>query len=184
MQLIKKPFVFARHAQSSDNAAGKIGGSTDSPLSNLGVLQAKAARPYLDRPWSAIYTSDLMRTIQTAELASPRHTLTQMTELRERHWGVFEGQPIMDDMNYFETPPEGEPWSDFLERTVNAVNTILLAHEAPLIIAHSGIYRALQHVISGSPYGPRIGNADPVLITPNTNTSHGWDIIPFKGQLL
>lgn len=184
MPLVNKAFVFARHAQSTCNAAAKIGGATDSPLSTEGRQQAQAARVLLNRSWSGICTSDLLRTIQTAELAVPHMGQHHFSTLRERNWGALEGQPIDNNLNYFQTPPDGESWQDFLARTIDCVNTILLTFDTPLIIAHSGTYRALQHAIFGSPFGTRIGNVDPVFFRPNSRAPQGWDILPLQGHIL
>ncbi|MCW4630388.1 MULTISPECIES: histidine phosphatase family protein [Marinomonas] len=73
MTLIPKPFVFARHAQSEFNAAFRIGGFTDSPLSETGIQQAKDAAPILSAiDWSLVATSTLQRTQETALHAVPK----------------------------------------------------------------------------------------------------------------
>ncbi|WCN08932.1 histidine phosphatase family protein [Marinomonas mediterranea] len=183
MHLIRKSFVFARHAESEMNAIGKIGGSTDSNLSDVGRQQAKDASSLLDRPWSQVCTSTLKRTIQTAELAAPGQSLKHFSELCERDWGVLEQTPIPDSLDYFQTPSQGETWDDFYERVIKGINLIISDYNCPLIIAHSGVYRAINHCLYGSPQGLRIGNISPILIAPILGTQE-WDVSPLEGHEL
>jgi broad specificity phosphatase PhoE len=86
--------VIIRHGQSQGNAEGRFGGHTDTPLSPRGRRQAEATATALaSEKFSAIYSSDLPRAIETA---SPLAKLTGVplitTEaLRERSVGVMEG---------------------------------------------------------------------------------------------
>jgi len=180
MQLIRRPFVFMRHGETPFNQAQLIGGITDSPLTQVGCAQAITAGKVLEHPWSIVATSTLKRTIQTAKNALPNHSLTQIVELGERNWGDLEGQPIIDPMVYENTPANGESWLAFQNRVLLAINTLLEQYPTPLIVAHSGVYRVLCHIINGSPYGPRIGNATPYLFNPSADS--GWEITQYKGQ--
>ena len=86
--------VIIRHGQSQGNAEGRFGGHTDTPLSTRGKKQAEAtARALANEKFSAIYTSDLPRAIETATPLSKLAGIPlQTTEaLRERSVGVMEG---------------------------------------------------------------------------------------------
>jgi len=86
--------VIIRHGQSQGNAEGRFGGHTDTPLSARGKKQAEAtARALANEKFSAIYTSDLPRAIETATPLSKLAGIPlQTTEaLRERSVGVMEG---------------------------------------------------------------------------------------------
>lgn len=86
--------LLIRHGQSEGNAAGRFGGHTATPLSAKGREQAeKTARALAGESFSAIYTSDLPRAVETA---TPLAELTgldlQITDaFRERSVGVMEG---------------------------------------------------------------------------------------------
>ncbi|HEV7745070.1 MAG TPA: histidine phosphatase family protein [Pyrinomonadaceae bacterium] len=86
--------VIIRHGQSQGNAEGRFGGHTDTPLSPRGRKQAQAtAKALATEKFSAIYSSDLPRAIETA---SPLAQLTGVSlittdALRERSVGVMEG---------------------------------------------------------------------------------------------
>ena len=184
MTLMPKPFVFARHAQSEFNAALRIGGFTDSPLSEAGIQQAQQAAPILNAiEWSAVITSTLQRTQQTASYAVPNQVIHPYEQLKERNWGDLEGCPIEQQLAYEITPPNGESWQDFETRVLSALNEILSEHSWPLIIAHSGVYRVLNNVINGTPYCPRIGNVAPISFIPSQD-ENSWNITPFKGKFL
>lgn len=77
-----------RHGPTDWNAAGRIQGHTDIPLSDAGL--AKMARLRLPFTVTRTYCSPLLRARQTAQalmLANPVHD----TRLMEQHWGQWEG---------------------------------------------------------------------------------------------
>ncbi|WP_395309776.1 histidine phosphatase family protein [Mycobacterium sp. AMU20-3851] len=89
--------TFVRHAESQGNASGIIDTSVPGPhITELGVLQADAVAAALaadGRPYDAIYTSNMVRTSETAQ---PFAALTGLTPvalpgLREIGAGFFEG---------------------------------------------------------------------------------------------
>ncbi len=86
--------LLVRHGQSQGNAEGRFGGHTATPLSARGRRQAEAvARALVSKKITAIYSSDLLRAVQTAE---PLARLTGLeikrtTAFRERGVGVMEG---------------------------------------------------------------------------------------------
>lgn len=85
--------LLVRHGQSQGNAEGRFGGHTETPLSARGRRQADAAaRALASEKITAIYCSDLLRAVQTAE---PLARLTGLeirrtTAFRERSVGVME----------------------------------------------------------------------------------------------
>lgn len=86
--------VIIRHGQSQGNAEGRFGGHTDTPLSPRGRRQAQAtAKALASENFSAIYSSDLPRAIETASpLAELVGVPLETTDaLRERSVGVMEG---------------------------------------------------------------------------------------------
>ncbi len=57
-----------RHGQSAGNAEGRFGGHSPTPLSKLGHEQAEiTAKALAKERITAIYSSDLLRAVQTAE---------------------------------------------------------------------------------------------------------------------
>src|SRR4051794_4608727 len=86
--------LLIRHGQSAGNAEGRFGGHGTTPLSELGVRQAeKTAKVLANEGIDVIYSSDLLRAVQTAEplaelLNIPIH---KTAAFRERHVGVLQG---------------------------------------------------------------------------------------------
>ena len=64
--------ILVRHGESEWNRAGRIQGQVNSPLTNLGISQARAISDYLSGIFLnqelEIYSSPLKRAIQTAEI--------------------------------------------------------------------------------------------------------------------
>ena len=86
--------LLIRHGQSRGNAEGRFGGHTDTPLSARGRRQAEAlAKALVGEKFSAIYSSDLKRAVQTAEPLArvTRAKLITSDAFRERSVGVMEG---------------------------------------------------------------------------------------------
>ena len=90
-----------RHGESHMNTAGRIMSSTDLPLTDKGVEQAKAAREYLGSRvggcWDHVFSSNMKRAMQTAEIAGdlgqgwPKNGIVSTPLLREMVIGDLEG---------------------------------------------------------------------------------------------
>src|SRR5438270_11589840 len=86
--------LLVRHGQSQGNAERRFGGHSPSPLSELGHRQAEAAaRALASEGVTAVYSSDLLRAVQTAEpLARATGLEVKRTAaFRERGVGRMEG---------------------------------------------------------------------------------------------
>jgi len=86
---------FIRHGQTDWNAQGLIQGHADIPLNATGASQASHLGELLaDIPFSAAFSSDLVRARQTAELVlKPRSIpIVASSALRERSAGKMEGE--------------------------------------------------------------------------------------------
>lgn len=93
---------FVRHAETYLNYYGRVQGWSNAPLTDLGILDARrSGRGLKDIKFDAVYTSDLSRTIDTAELiieesqaTDPYQEIILMPEFRETFFGSFEGEKI------------------------------------------------------------------------------------------
>lgn len=177
--LVRRPFVFLRHGQSTRNLERRIGGQHDVALTSRGEDEARRARELLgDIDWSLKVSSPLQRAYRTAELALGRAPDRVVDGLMERHWGELEGKPIPDTIPYMSTPAGGESWEAFVARIATTLNTLLEEADTPLIVGHSGLVRAVRWLTSGSPSGPRSANAIPLWIAPQGEA--GWTIREFE----
>lgn len=92
-----------RHAQTYLNKYERMQGWSNAPLTQAGIEDCHASgRGLAHVKFDAVYTSDLQRTVDTAQiilsenLASSNLTITQMKEFREVFFGKFEGLPVSD----------------------------------------------------------------------------------------
>ncbi|OHV12186.1 histidine phosphatase family protein [Kushneria phosphatilytica] len=180
-----KPFVFLRHGETFHNRVRLIAGCLDVPLTPRGEAQARAARPLLERvAWSCVAVSPMFRARKTARLAVSTGTFCCHDDLRERHWGCWENQPIREPMPYFEHPATGESWEAFSGRVGQALVRVLNDFECPLIVAHSGVFRVIRALTQGSPLGPRVGNVEPILCRPPNAGHPHWRLEPLTADVL
>lgn len=90
---------FVRHGETYLNKYKKMQGWSDSPLTENGeAIARKTGEKLKNIPFSAIYTSDLGRTIQTAQLilkenlSAESKKIQPMKEFRETFFGSFEAE--------------------------------------------------------------------------------------------
>jgi len=81
-----------RHGETEWNAAGRIQGQADVPLSDNGRRQALLLRERLaGAGFDHLYASDLVRSEETARLVFPGVALRLDRRLQEQHVGEFDG---------------------------------------------------------------------------------------------
>ena len=88
--------IFVRHGQSESNLHRVFTGHSNARLTALGREQARRTAEYLrDFPITAIYASDLERTMDTAAPTAKMHGLPILPDaaLREIYAGQWEGKP-------------------------------------------------------------------------------------------
>ena len=146
-----------RHGQSAGNAEGRFGGHSATPLSDLGREQARLTAQALAREnIGAIYASDLLRTMQTAEpLAELLNIPVAATPaFRERHVGVLEGLTFDEskeahpqdyyalvNRNIHHVITNGESYRHLLRRATAELRDILRTHQGEKIavFSHTGV---------------------------------------------
>lgn len=146
-----------RHGETDWNLNRRLQGHADRPLNNTGREQARALAVELtDEPLDAVYSSDLSRAHETARIVAETHGLdvTELRELRERHFGTWEG--LSDDEIHERFPEEiangtlgdGEPREGMNRRVLEALERIAAEHPGGtvLVVSHGGPLRAvLRH---------------------------------------
>ncbi|XP_072014562.1 uncharacterized protein [Amphiura filiformis] len=104
--MVKFMLTLVRHGETTYNKEGIIQGQLDIPLSDEGLMQADLLGKYLrNDKFTSIYASDLKRAYQTAEAivkhsASTQPAIIADARLRERNFGVLEGEPSQRLINY------------------------------------------------------------------------------------
>lgn len=89
-----------RHGRTEANEKGIYIGKTDLPLSEAGKAQLKELYETHEYPKvQKVYTSPLERAVQSAEILFPDRELTEVDDLREMDFGIFEGLKAEDLVN-------------------------------------------------------------------------------------
>ena len=161
--------IFVRHGQSESNLACRFTGQGNACLTPLGIEQAERTARYLkDEHIDAIYSSDLLRSMQTAEPTARMHGLEIIPDpaLREIDAGEWEGQLYEDlrtnDAQAFERwfrdtgharPTGGESTAELAERVNAEVERIVRAHrgQCVAIFTHATPIRAMGCRWFGNP---------------------------------
>ena len=144
--------LLVRHGETDWNADGRLQGQTDRPLSDFGRRQARQLADELaDEQLEAIYSSDLSRARETAEIVGERLGLPVVLEpdLREKDWGTWEGLTAVErDRVEF----VGESTEAHQERMLRALRRISGLHPGDvrvLVVTHGGSMRRVQTAALG-----------------------------------
>ncbi|MGV3095965.1 MULTISPECIES: histidine phosphatase family protein [Staphylococcus] len=90
-----KTLYLMRHGQTMFNLRGKVQGASDSPLTNLGIAQAKQAGQYFEAhqiTFGNLYSSSSERACDTLECVVPDQDYKRLKGLKEWHFGILEGE--------------------------------------------------------------------------------------------
>lgn len=156
-------FLLIRHGETDWNKEKRCQGGTDIPLNETGRLQAEKISKQLKKgDYSALYTSDLKRARQTAEVLNETLSLSIQTakELRELNHGEAEGKKdikqiygdilaIMYDNthpNCFDIRlPSGESRNDVLVRLLPFLRKVAEKHKGEniLLVSHGNLIVSL-----------------------------------------
>jgi probable phosphoglycerate mutase len=166
--------VAVRHGETVWNLDGRQQGHLHSELTPLGVRQAQAmAEGLAGEHFDALYSSDLGRAMQTAQILAERLELDVRAEpgLRERHLGMLQGLTMAEfrerypehyarlrsaDADY--VIPEGESARQRHRRCVRCAAEIAGRHPGGkvLVIAHGGVLNSFfRHALGLAVAGPR-----------------------------
>ena len=163
--------LFARHGQTDYNAEQRLQGWLDIPLNENGQSQAGLlARRLSTYPIDAVYTSDLQRTVGTAQIIADLHRPALepvlVPGLREFNYGRWNGLTFPEIEARFPAEvaawrtrvrdvvlPEGESFALFSQRVQKTLREILSGHDQHtlLIVTHGGVIRVLLCAALGLP---------------------------------
>ncbi|OHA89712.1 MAG: hypothetical protein A2741_02045 [Candidatus Zambryskibacteria bacterium RIFCSPHIGHO2_01_FULL_43_27] len=169
-------FYIVRHGEAEGNALGLMQGHYDVPLTEKGKAQIEDLSIKLkDIIFDAAYSSDLLRTKQTAEILSKERKLAVQTShlIRERHFGAFEGKPAGEyERRAVEAKEElanltnamGKTHHDLMgaendmkliSRTLTFLREIAVINPSKtvLVVAHGGLMRVLISHIDPERFG-------------------------------
>jgi broad specificity phosphatase PhoE len=151
-----------RHGQTEWNVEHRMQGHQDSPLTEVGLVQAQwLADAFADKPLDLIYSSTSYRAFRTAEIIknNKNAAIVQLDEFREINLGAWEGQTQSDikeafpeQFNNFWSNPEayasngGESYSDVMNRAYGKLLEIISLNEGKhiLIVTHTVVIKLLM----------------------------------------
>lgn len=163
--------ILVRHGESAANVQEIISGDPQTPLTDLGVHQAINAGKQIAMKYDPselkIVASPYKRAHDTAlhiarEIGHHPDSITLDHELRERHFGEFEGRPVNFNKvpgyvikvpgkgsvraNENFRPDGGESLVDVRDRVVPAIQKHLAAHPDKhlLVVAHGHVVKAVS----------------------------------------
>jgi broad specificity phosphatase PhoE len=157
--------LLARHGESDWNRAKRWQGFADRPLTELGREQALALADRLrDTELDAVYSSDLQRARETAEIVARSKDLQVevIRDLREVDVGSWSGLTRAEAETRFpdgyarwlqggEGWNDGETYTEMSRRVVRAILRIADQHDngRVLVVAHGGSIRAVHAAALG-----------------------------------
>lgn len=146
--------LLVRHGESTWNAARRLQGQADAPLSELGRGQvSRLAALVAQHQIEHVVTSDLGRARTTAALLGFSSARCD-DRWREADVGTWTGEDTdalraADGAGYQAwrdgryTPPGGEPWVTMVERVCAAAEELIVEGGRHLVVTHGGPIRAV-----------------------------------------
>jgi len=153
--------AFLRHGPTAWNAAGKVQGHTDIPLSEAGLAQMAALR----LPFTAgrIYSSPMLRARQTAQALGLENLILD-ARLMEQNWGIWEGLTRAEilsrhgadafvkagsDQGQAFRPGGGESTGELHARVASFLKDVAHDDSDAVAVAHLGVLRAAYTLATG-----------------------------------
>ena len=162
--------ILVRHGESEWNRAGRIQGQVNSPLTDLGINQAKAIRDYLSGIFLnqelEIYTSPLDRAIQTAEIIAqgidyPSRKIIIEDRLNDFNLGEISGTfgwdkvaeifpeqaqlRLQDPMRFH--PSGGESGAEFEARLRSLLEDLMDDGTLKLMVSHGIVNKFIRGIL-------------------------------------
>lgn len=159
-----------RHGQDEDNKAGILNGHRDTPLSELGVSQAKNLANYVKQAgitFDTVYSSPLNRVFTTARTVTQELGLEDPTiwpDLIERNFGIMTGKLVKDIpllcspvlktpqlVTYFLEEEGAETFPDLLARAQKIITQVKEQHQdgSILLATHGDLGKMLYAAYYG-----------------------------------
>ena len=162
--------ILVRHGESEWNRAGRIQGQINSPLTDLGINQAKAIRDYLSgillNQQLEIYTSPLDRALQTAEIIAqgidyPSRKIIIEERLNDFNLGEISGTfgwdkvaeifpeqaqlRLQDPMRFH--PSGGESGAEFEARLRSLLEDLMDDGTLKLMVSHGIVNKFIRGIL-------------------------------------
>src|SRR6266550_6847085 len=160
--------LLVRHGETDWNRDGRWQGGSNTSLNELGRQQARSLADQLDGNIAAVYSSDLSRARETADIVAAKLGLEVRVDprLRERSFGSWEGLTTPEIEDRFADShrrwqagegfgaDDAETFEDFYARVNDFLADVLRLHpdEEVLVISHGGSIRVIHALAAGLDY--------------------------------
>ncbi len=158
-----------RHGITDWNREKRLQGWKGSVLSSEGLEQAaELAKRLSDLRVDAVFSSDLSRAVQTAEILLEKNSwrvpLIKDSRLREINHGQWEGQSVfaLDELKNLPSvenfrPPGGESFGDVARRALDFLDDLRgLEYENVVIVGHQVVNAVISLLVAGYPPEHRV----------------------------
>ena len=198
-----------RHGRTKANEEGIYIGRTDYPLSEAGKEQLREMYETHEYPKvERVYSSPLERAVQSAQILFPDREITEVEDLQEMDFGVFEGLPAEEllELDTYKKwlkggldnpPPNGESLRNMMVRCYTALNGIILDMmkedvTTAGVMTHSGILMNMMSCFGLPKMKPMEFVCDPgegyeilvsAMMWQNGNTFEILGKIPDRGEI-
>jgi len=182
--------ILVRHGETLLNREFRYVGTSDSPLSEHGRLQAEQlAKALSGLTFAAVYSSPLQRAYCTAELIAARHAqaVQVLSSLVEGSFGSWEGmsraevlaRSSQDEQQLLAwqqdpnlAPPGGESLAMISKRVLTTVEQLAQQHseQAIVLVSHVGVIKALLCAALGAP----LTSSSHIFLDPATISVVDW----------
>jgi broad specificity phosphatase PhoE len=151
--------VYETHSITTDNEAGIATGWLPGRLSDTGREVARElGKRRIDDGITVVFSSDLARAVETAEIAfaGTDVPIRQDPRLRECNYGALNGMPLSQlarirSQHLHDPFPDGQSYQDVVDQTRDLLTDLARDRDGQkiLFIAHSANRWALEHLLNG-----------------------------------
>lgn len=179
-----------RHGQTDWNIDFRLQGTTDIPLNETGLAQARAVAQHISPvDWDAVVSSPLSRARDTAQIVSELAKLPAASVeplLLERAFGIGEGLTYDEWREKFRdlaVIPGGESLVELADRCWQLLDALLQKHRGNrvLTVSHGALIRKVIELVSENTLpnaGDRFGNTSLSVIA--HTEEKGWHILSYN----
>jgi uncharacterized phosphatase len=150
-----------RHGETDWNSSGRLQGSEDIELNNLGRKQAiETSRYFETESWDIMVSSPLKRAYETAQIIASRiaiPTVHVVDEIKERSYGSASGLLPEERRSRF---PDGvipgqEDFEHLRQRAMTGLTKIAADFKGKriIVVSHGGLTNSILYSLSGGEFG-------------------------------
>lgn len=176
-------FYFVRHGETLFNKLGRVQGWCDSPLTGLGIVQAKALGISLANiPFNSIYCSTSERAVDTANYIIGKRNIKiyYSKNLKEMNFGIMEGSLESSILSDVVERRSGKGWADIggedqnsiklrIEKALNEIIEKANDRDTILVVTHGAfLINVFMYMTRNKMTMPSDGNKHPI---PNCSVS-------------